>query len=179
MLSNNYVFIMANSALTVLCYHALNYFQVDAMLEQNYPTASLWRRLAALAYDSLVVLALFILMGFVVVGIYNLSHDGQFPGELPKAVNMSILFCICFFYYSHSWRFGGQTIGMKAWRLKLVNLEPKPMQLSQYMLRTAIGFFSLMLFGIGFFWALFDTKHRSWHDMASLTRVVFIPKEMN
>lgn len=148
-------------------------------MQTNFPTASLWRRLAALAYDSLVVLALYILLGFVINGLYYASHSGQFVGELPRPVAFSLLFCVCFFYYSHSWRKGGQTIGMKAWRLKLVNLEKKPIQLSQCMLRTGIGLFSLVIFGLGFFWALFDKDERSWHDMASLTRVVFLPKGMD
>lgn len=170
---------MANSTLPVLCYHALNYFGVMNMQDQNFPTAALWRRLAALMYDSLVVIALLILAGFIIQAVYALFHQGDPVGELPRYLVLSLTFCICFFYYSHSWRRGGQTIGMKAWRIKLVNLEDKPMQLSQYMLRTAIGFFSIVLGGVGFFWALLDPKQRSWHDIASLTRVVFMPKEMN
>ncbi len=148
------------------------------MLEQNYPTASLVRRLAALLYDAIVVIALYILAGFIIQALYAPFHQGEPIGEIPSPYLLILLFCICFFYYSHSWRRGGQTIGMKAWRLKLVNLENKPMQLSQHMLRTAIGFFSIVLFGLGYFWALIDKKQRSWHDMASLTRVVFMPKDM-
>ncbi|MFY9179187.1 MAG: RDD family protein [Venatoribacter sp.] len=147
-------------------------------MEQNYPTASIWRRLAALAYDSLVVLALFILVGFIIQGIYAPLHQGEPIGELPRPVVLTILFSVCFLYYSHSWRKAGQTIGMKAWRIKLVNTQPKPIQLSQCMLRTGMGLFSLLIVGLGFFWALLDKQQRSWHDMASLTRVVFIPKEM-
>lgn len=149
------------------------------MQEQNYPTASLWRRLAALSYDALVVIALLILAGFIIQAVYAPFHAGEPIGELPSHFVLTLLFVICFFYYSHSWRRGGQSIGMKAWRLKLVNLEEKPMQLSQFMLRTATGFFSIMFLGAGFFWALLDSKQRSWHDMSSLTRVVYIPKDMH
>lgn len=145
----------------------------------NLPTASLWRRLAALVYDGLVIIALLILAGFVVNGIYYASHNGEFTGALPGSVVMTMLFTICFFYYSHSWRKGGQTIGMKSWRIYLVNVEKKPIQLSQCMLRTGMGFFSIVVGGIGFFWALFDQQQRSWHDIASLTRVVYKPKSMD
>lgn len=148
------------------------------MHEKNYPTASLTRRLAALMYDSLVIIALYILSGFVLVGAFKLLTQ-QFPEDtLPNAVYYSLLFCVCFFYYNASWRRGGQTIGMKAWRIKLINEENHHIKLTQSMLRTGIGFFSLMICGAGFWWALIDKKSRSWHDMASLTRVVFIPKGM-
>jgi uncharacterized RDD family membrane protein YckC len=146
------------------------------MSDHNYPTASLTRRLAALIYDSLVLLALYIVVGFVLVGIAAATHDGQPPGAFSASVNLSVMFCICFFYFSSSWRRGGQSIGMKAWQLKLVTEDTGPIKLSHCMLRTAIGFFSLAAFGLGFFWAVLDTRGRSWHDMASLTRVVFIPK---
>lgn len=144
----------------------------------NLPTASLWRRLAALAYDALVVLAILMLLALIINGIYA-AFQGEFPGEYPRPVVLTLIFTICFFYYSHSWRRGGQTIGMKAWRIKLVNDNPKPLQLSQFMLRTGIGFFSIILAGLGFWWALIDKQQRSWHDIASYTHVVFKPKGMD
>jgi len=146
------------------------------MSEQNYPTASLTRRLAALGYDSLVLISLYVITGFILVGIATATNGGEPPGAFPMAVNLSVMFTLCFFYYSTSWRRGGQTIGMKAWRIKLLNCNPKPVQLSQCMLRTGIGFFSLVIFGLGFFWSLLDKQERTWHDMASLTRVVHIPR---
>ncbi len=157
------------------------------MSEQNFPTASLTHRLMALAYDSLVLVSLYIVVGFVLVGVATVMNNGEAPGEFPASVNFSLMFIICFLYYTTSWQRGGQTIGMKAWRIKLINNAPstngptkkqpqyKPIQLSQCMLRTSIGFFSLVAFGLGFFWMLVDKQQRSWHDMASLTRVVHIP----
>lgn len=148
-----------------------------SMSDKNYPTASLARRLAAMVYDGLILLALYIMTGFALIAIIKALNNGEFPGTLPAAVNFSVFFIIAFFYYSDSWRRrNGQTIGMKAWGLKLVNENDGPLQLSQCMLRVGIGFFSLVIFGLGFFWMLIDKQQRNWHDMASLTRVVFIPK---
>ena len=144
---------------------------------QNYPTASLSRRLAALTYDALVVLAMLMLITLLINGIIAFI-SGEFPGAYPLGAILSLTFCISFFYYSHSWLRGGQTIGMKAWRIQLVNLDARPLRLTQCMLRTGMGLFSFALVGMGFWWAMFDKQQRSWHDIASLTKVVFKPKDM-
>lgn len=143
----------------------------------NLPTAPLWRRLAALVYDSLIILGCYLMLGLGLVAVLRLAL-GDFPGRLPNSIQLSLLFCVCFFYYSHSWRRGGQTIGMKAWHIRLVNLTDKQVSLSQCMLRVGTGFFSLVIAGVGFWWAWLDKQQRSWHDMASLTRVAFVPKDM-
>ncbi|MAY14486.1 MAG: hypothetical protein CMI06_04020 [Oceanospirillaceae bacterium] len=150
------------------------------MSDQNYPTAPLSRRLAALAYDALVLIALYIMLGgLLVTAVSKIIGSPEFV-RLSPAMSMSVMFTICFLYYSHSWRRGGQTIGMKAWGLKLLNDNNKGtgIQLSQCMLRTGVGFFSLLFVGLGFWWMLFDKQQRSWHDIASLTRMVYIPKNM-
>ncbi|PHS61841.1 MAG: hypothetical protein COB09_16610 [Thalassobium sp.] len=153
------------------------------MSDQNYPTAPLTRRLAAMAYDGLVLIALYILLGgLLVTAVSKIIGSTEFV-RLSPAMSMSVMFTISFLYYSHSWRRGGQTIGMKAWGLKLLNDNNKNsngrgIQLSQCMLRSGVGFFSLLFAGLGFWWALFDKQQRSWHDMASLTRMVYIPKNM-
>lgn len=149
------------------------------MSAQNYPTAPLFRRLAAMIYDGLILLALYIMLGFVLIAVLKALNNGNFPGTLPLPVALSLFFTIAFFYYSDSWRRrNGQTVGMKAWRLKLINENAKPVQVSQCMLRMGMGFFSFAVIGGGFWWMLIDKKQRTWHDIASVTRIVYLPKEM-
>lgn len=148
------------------------------MSAQNYPTAPLLRRLAAMLYDGLILMALYILPGGLLVTLVSKLMGSEELIRLSPAMAMSYWFTIAFLYYTHSWRKGGQTVGMKAWRLKLINENPRPLQLSQCMLRTGVGFFSLMTAGLGFWWMLIDKQQRTWHDIASMTRVVHIPKEM-
>ena len=143
---------------------------------QNYPTANLGRRLAAMIYDGLILIALYIILGGLLVTAISSGNDEML--RLSPATAMSLFFSISFLYYSHSWRKGGQTIGMKAWRLTLINEDGRPVQLSQCMLRSGIGFFSILAAGLGFWWMLFDKQQRTWHDIASVTRVVHAPKNM-
>lgn len=149
------------------------------MKYQNFPTASLTRRLAALLYDALVVLAIYILIGGLFVTALSKLQGSSELLRLSPAMSLTLLFSFAFLYCHHSWRRGGQTIGMKAWRLRLVTLDDQPLRLSHSMLRVGTGFFSLVLGGLGFWWALFDKQQRSWHDMASLSRVVYLPKEIH
>src|SRR5690606_41234976 len=98
------------------------------MKYQNLPTASLTRRLAALLYDGLVILALYILLGgLLVTAISELQGSGQLV-RLSPAMAMTLLFSFGFLYYNHPWRRGGQTIGMKAWCRRLVMADGRPLR---------------------------------------------------
>jgi len=145
---------------------------------QNYPTASLTRRLAAMGYDALVLLALYIILGgLLVTGITKLSGQEEMI-RLSPATAASLIYVLSFLYYMHSWRRGGQTIGMKAWDIFIVADDNSPIRLSHCILRSGTGFFSLMVVGLGYFWMLIDKKQRTWHDIASLTRIVHKPKNV-
>lgn len=141
----------------------------------NYPTAGLLHRLLAMAYDFLVLIALYLTSGLVVVGVTK-AVSGEWPGALPASVSFSLFYSITFLYYMHSWRRGGQTIGMKAWRIYLTTEDNSHVRLSHCILRSGAGFFSLAIFGLGFFWMLIDKRQRTWHDIASVTRIVHKPK---
>lgn len=143
----------------------------------NYPTAGLLHRLLAMAYDGLVLIGFcFMVYAVVISAIARLM--GTFP-EMPVlglAPVLSIFYSTIFLYYMHSWRRGGQTIGMKAWRLYLTTEDNSPVRLSHCILRSGAGFFSLGIVGLGFFWMLIDKRQRTWHDIASVTRIVHKPK---
>lgn len=142
----------------------------------NYPTAGLLHRLLAMAYDGMVLIALYIILaGLLLTAIKSLTGSEEML-KLSAAQAATIFYSITFLYYMHSWRRGGQTIGMKAWRLYLTTNDNSPVRLTHCILRSAGGFFSLAIFGLGYFWMLIDKRQRTWHDIASLTRVVHKPK---
>lgn len=143
---------------------------------KNYPTAPLSRRILAMAYDGLVLVAMYIIFGGLLVTAISKAMGLEEFVRLTPAQAASVFYIISFLYYSHSWRRGGQTIGMKAWRIYVTTLDGTPIRLSHCMLRSATGLFSLVIVGLGYFWMLIDKKERTWHDIASLTRVVYRPK---
>jgi len=133
--------------------------------------AGLLRRLAAMAYDTLVLFALFMLAGFCTIIVTS--------GEAVAAGNpwfQALLLLIAISYFCGSWLRGGQTIGMKAWRLRVVRMDGNPLDARSAALRFVTAALSWVVFALGFLWILIDPQGRAWHDRLSGTRLVRIPK---
>ena len=93
-------------------------------------------RLAALSYDALLVIGLWFVIGIIFVAANDGEHVATHNPFLPSA-----MFIALFWFNTHFWRRGGQTLGMRAWRLRLVNDNKGPMTLMQCLVRfiVAIG----------------------------------------
>ncbi len=79
------------------------------------------------------------------------------------------LFLVCFVYFGGCWRYGGMTVGMRAWKVKLVSENGDVITWSRCLLRFLIALASAGAFGVGFLWVLVDRKKRSWHDLSAGT----------
>lgn len=125
------------------------------------------RRLLAMMYDSLVLLGLLMLATAIALPFGNVNkhafHDFWFT---------LWLLAVCFAYLGGCWRYGAMTVGMRAWRLKLVSSDEQVISWSRCLLRFLIGLISLGAFGLGILWALVDSKNRGWHDMAARTLLI-------
>lgn len=136
--------------------------------------ARLPRILGAIFYDTIIVFAII----FVAAQWFPLLSEQH--QTMPAIVIFKQIYVlgIIFLYFAYSWRRGGQTIGMKSWRLRLQNSETKEQEISwrQCLIRYSVSIFSWLLAGLGFLWILFNAQHRSWHDLASGTRLIVLPK---
>jgi uncharacterized RDD family membrane protein YckC len=135
-------------------------------------TASIVRRLACLLYDAMLLLAVLFLAGFAVVG---LLPDVQ--GGAPRLLFQAYLFLVAGAYLTGSWRRGGQTLAMKTWRVRLVDLEAGSLSWSRLWLRYCLAVLGLLVGGIGFLWALFDRDGQFLHDHLLGMRLVQVAKE--
>jgi len=132
--------------------------------------ASLFRRLAALLYDSLLLLAVL----FIATAILLPLTGGEAFSHNPLLT--SYLLFISFFFYSWFWMHGGQTLGMRSWKLQLLNINPGPITLWQALLRFMVAIPSILLLGLGYLWMLVDRDKLTWHDRYSETRIVQLDK---
>lgn len=132
--------------------------------------ASVWRRLAAGLYDAFLIGAIwFALAGLSVI----INHGEALTGKTSQLLLLPLLFST-YFFYCWFWLHGGQTLGMRAWRLRLESTHGK-LGLKACSLRFLI---SLLLFGISFFWSFLNKNKASLHDHFSKTQVVLLEKEV-
>jgi uncharacterized RDD family membrane protein YckC len=145
------------------------------------PAALVGWRLLAIFYDFWPVLALWMLVSSAfTLGYTFLGHHDPHQNIPPFSVLSWLLWLACWsvagLYATVSWRRGGQTLGMRPWRLWLVAHDGATPSWPKLWMRYAVGTLSLLLGGLGFWWAWFDQEKLTWHDRASGTRLVRLPK---
>lgn len=79
------------------------------------------------------------------------------------------LLLVCFAYLGGCWRYGGMTVGMRAWKVRLISEDGSSVSWPRCLLRFLTAMISAAVFGLGFWWALFDKKKRGWHDLSART----------
>ena len=136
------------------------------------PRALVGWRLLALAYDFFPMLALW----FITAGVFTAIHRDAVRGGWLGLLEFAVMWLLAGAYAVASWRRGGQTLGMRPWRLKLVTADGGTAGWKALWLRYLVGLLSLAAGGLGFWWAWIDSDRRTWHDRASGTHLVRLPK---
>ncbi|WP_111413707.1 RDD family protein [Billgrantia lactosivorans] len=148
-------------------------------LDDVWP-AGLGRRLGAMLYDALLVIAIWILLAVLHVvfvrQVLGLGADEVGAGSLQRFTLQLLLVAGAFLFFAFSWMRGGMTLGMQAWRLRVQTRGGRSITLRQSLVRFLVAWLSLAAFGLGYLWVLFDSERRSWPDIASNTRVVVLPR---
>lgn len=137
---------------------------------------ALWRRLAAIFYDSLLLAAILVLAAALVViplglglGIEAEALRHQWGFRLYLCAVPMIFFC-------GFWMHGGQTLGMRAWKIQVVRTDGNPLTLPVALLRLATALLSWIVLGGGFLWSLVDRDGLAWHDRLSGTRLIMVER---
>lgn len=129
--------------------------------------APLWRRLAAMMYDALIVIAL-LMFATAIVLPFN-------QGEAYDSGNVLLqlyLLAIVLGFFVLFWRLGGQTLGMRAWKIKLVSDSGTRPRYGQLLIRAVTGAIGTAFLGAGVFWSVIDRDKKAVHDRLSGTRLV-------
>lgn len=150
------------------------------------PTAGVIRRLSALVYDAFLLFGLLVAPLFIATAASShrqnlpqgaVTHD--LPAIAPKPVLLIYMIVVIVSFYIYFWRKSGQTLAMQAWRIRVDSNTGGRPTWKQCFVRIAMGFVSLLCGGMGYWWIWIDKQGASWHDRASNTRVVVLPKKVD
>lgn len=153
---------------------------------------SIRRRLAALSYEGLLVLALLLIAAFPLAGLKGLTLQGT-----AHFFAQVYFFCVAAAYFTWFWRRGGQTLAMKTWKFRVIGAGGQPLTALQAFGRylAALLFFGPACAGLVllFFpnrispfitmwaflpmiatilWARFDPDRQFLHDRLAGTRLI-------
>lgn len=150
----------------------------------NQPTtprsAPLWRRFAALGYDSLILMALSMGYGALITSVKVAlgSSGNDYHPMLQSPLYFLGWMGVLVGFFLYSWCRAGQTIGMRAWRLQVITQDSSTQKLSlkQAVLRCLLGSIGFMLLGAGYWYAWLNPHGDTWHDKLTHTKVVLVPK---
>ncbi|MEE4637870.1 MAG: RDD family protein [Wenzhouxiangella sp.] len=130
------------------------------------------RRIAIVIYDSLLIVALWMAAAAIVVAVRQSEIEAASLGF------QLYLLTVAWLYLAICWR-AGQTLGMKAWRVRMIGDSQGDSQAVSWpstLVRFVVAILSWVPFGLGFVWSVFHPQRATWHDLASRTRLVLIPR---
>ena len=139
--------------------------------------APLWLRLAALLYDLLVLVAIWMVAAALVLLAFRGEVDVAHQPPLYHAVLQLVLLVLTALYFAVSWSRGGQTIGMRAWRIRLIDATGRSLTFRRALLRFGLATLSLLIVGAGLIWSLFDAERRAWHAVVLGTRMLRVARQ--
>ncbi|KPV90532.1 RDD family protein [Pseudoalteromonas sp. P1-30] len=155
----------------------------------EFPRAGFWRRFASLVYDTLaiiafamltVVLYLFAVQGLISLDIISLNGAEDVSALIQESLLLSsirsaLLVSVTLVFFGYFWTKSGQTIGMRAWRLKVQTSEGSLISWPQSIVRSLSA-----LLGLGNLVVLIDFKNKkALQDYVSKTEVITLTKEEN
>lgn len=153
------------------------------------PPAPAWRRFAAIIYDVLAVVAIVMVVGLIAQMVTG-GHVADDKGHVVAWWYQPLQGVVVGAYFLFSWVRGGQTLGMRPWKIRVVARNGGAVDLKRGLIRLVVAglpvlllmLYSVTSLRVALFaplvgWAvillpsLFDARHRGLHDMAAGTEI--------
>lgn len=136
----------------------------------SYQYPSLFKRLLAIIYDSLLLFGTLFFSALIALLIF-----GESASRSPLFT--LYLFVVSFLFYGWFWTHGGQTLGMKAWKMRVCMPDGSQINWLRALVRFMGACLSWLLLGAGYLWVLFDARNQSLHDHLSGTQLVYTKED--
>lgn len=134
------------------------------------PTPGLLRLLAAMFYDLILLLGLLLLATTVVVVPLKIGLDSTALEGNP--LFQLYLVAVIALFYGWFWSHGGQTLGMRTWKLKLLAQPGRTLSLPRALLRLLLAVVTLAPAGFGLWWKFVDRDRQTLYDRLCGCRMI-------
>ena len=128
--------------------------------------AGIWRRLAALAYEAVLLFAIVFIAAYLFVAL-----EGKTPQGMLRWFFYLYLLCVAGAYFVFCWVRSGQTLAQKAWGLRITAIDGTLLQWRRATLRYLLALVSIGS-GIGLIWVVFDPQRQFLHDRLAGSRIL-------
>jgi uncharacterized RDD family membrane protein YckC len=127
----------------------------------------LLRRFMAAFYDAFIIFS----FSLFLTAFALMINKGQ-PLLPYRTLFLSYLFVCNGIFLSWFWCKNGQTLGMLAWKIKLVDRQGNLLKWPQAFKRYCFASMSLLLLGLGWWWCFVDENKQSLHDRFAKTELI-------
>lgn len=118
------------------------------------------------------MVALWMLASAVFTSLYGMADTGA-----SRALLQVFSLALVAGYFLWCWTRGGQTLAMRAWRIRVVYANGAPLTLVGAILRLLLAGAGIAVVGLGLWWALVDRDGQFLHDRLAKTRLVAVPAD--
>lgn len=165
------------------------------MIDAITPPAPMFRRVGAMVYDVLLLFAVLVVASALTLPFRGGKGATQFEWGM-----MLYIFSVIFVFFAWFWTHGGQTLGMRAWHIKLERINHTTIDwrtaLYRYLLSLPVWlflFYSLhshndrfgtqtilsqfpgwMLYSIGLLWLVVDNIPGNWREKITKTHIIYV-----
>lgn len=140
-------------------------------MENNNLTSpvSLLRRIAIMFYDSILLIALLFFASLPVAIPLNITMEHPY-----YPLYILYIHVVAFLFFGWCWTRGGQTLGSKTWKIRVISDTSKKVTWKQAFLRYIGSILCWLSLGIGFLWCYTNKERRAWNDIISKTRLSLV-----
>lgn len=143
----------------------------------QYPNASFLKRLGGILYDFCLVFSFVAVIAAITLfilqanGLKNIEPDST----LSRVFVLYYIF-LSFAFFAWFWTHGGQTLGMRAWKMRVVTAQNRELTMFDALARFG---FALFLPVISQLWSLVDKQGLALHERLSGTKLIDLSAKKN
>jgi uncharacterized RDD family membrane protein YckC len=134
------------------------------MNPKNHNPVGLFKRLVVMFYDAILLIAVLFFASIVFVVPLDIKY-----GDPLYPLYIIYIYSVGFLYLGWCWTHGGQTLGLKTWKLKLASRTGNEVSWREAFLRYFASLLCWLSLGIGFLWCYTNKERLAWNDLLSKT----------